>query len=101
VLADWTAAPDGSPAIHVYPGPRNQERLPYYLRIDARASRDFPLRRGSFSLYLEVMNLLNRENLWRPESFWVSLNPDGSLTVEHDREAFVSLIPSLGIRWTL
>ena len=101
VLAEWVTGPDGTPAVGVYPGPRNGERLPYYLRIDARASRDFRLRKGSFSLYLEIMNLLNRENLSRPESFWISANPDGSLTVGHDSEAFVSLIPSLGLRWTL
>jgi hypothetical protein len=70
VLAEWTTGPDGSPAIHVYPGPRNQERLPYYLRIDARASRDFRLRRGSFSLYLEIMN--PPRNLGDP-AFWLSL----------------------------
>jgi outer membrane cobalamin receptor len=101
VLAEWTTGPGGAPAIRVYPGPRNRERLPYYLRLDVRASRDFRLRHGTFSLYLEVMNLLNRENLVRPESFWIYANPDGSLAVGHDREAFVSLIPSLGIRWTL
>jgi outer membrane receptor protein involved in Fe transport len=101
VLAEWTTGPGGAPAIRVYPGRRNRERLPYYLRIDVRASRDFRLRHGTFSLYLEVMNLLNRENLARPESFWIYANPDGSLAVGHDREAFVSLIPSLGIRWTL
>ncbi len=101
VLAEWTTGPQGEPAIHVYPGPRNQERLEYYLRLDVRASRDFRLRRGTLSLYLEVMNLLNRENLARPESFWIYANPDGSLGVGNDWEAFVPIIPSLGIRWTL
>lgn len=101
VLAEWTTGPGGAPAIRVYPGPRNQERLPYYLRIDARASRDFRLRHGTFSLYLEVMNLLNRENLNRPESFRLYVKPDGSLGVGADWEGFMSIIPSLGIRWTL
>jgi outer membrane cobalamin receptor len=101
VLAEWTTGPDGAPGIHVYPGPRNQERLDYYLRLDARASRNFRLRRGSFSLYLEVMNLLNRENLQRPESFQILFNADGSLAVGVNWEEFTSIIPSLGIRWTL
>ena len=93
--------PAGAPQVLVYPGPRNGERMEHYLRLDTRVSRDFRLRRGTFSLYLEIMNLLNRENLWRPEGFWVEVGPDGSLAVRYEREAFVSLIPSLGLRWTL
>lgn len=101
VLAEWVTGPDGRPAVRIYSGPRNRERLDYYLRLDARASRDFRLRRGSFSVYFEIMNLLNRENLARPESFWLHSTPDGSLRVEYDQEAWVSIIPSLGVRWTL
>lgn len=101
ILAEWVTGPDGKPAVRIYSGPRNRERLDDYLRLDARASRDFRLRRGSFSVYFEVMNLLNRENLARPESFWLTSTPDGSLVVGHDQEAWVSIIPSLGIRWTL
>jgi outer membrane receptor protein involved in Fe transport len=79
---------------------RNGERLPYYLRIDFRASRTFQLRRSSCEVFLEVTNLLNRDNTARPEGFGYSSNPDGSLDIEVEWEGWMPLIPALGFRWT-
>jgi hypothetical protein len=42
---------------------RNQERLPYYGRVDLRANKAFYFSRSKFSLYLEILNATNRENL--------------------------------------
>ena len=81
-------------------GPRNEERLPYYLRLDFRAGRDFRFRRGVCSLFLEVTNLLDRDNTARPEGFGFQNNPDGSVNVEVEWEGWMPIIPSLGVRWT-
>ena len=81
-------------------GQRNDERLPYYLRIDSRLSRDVRLRHGNCSIFFEVMNLLNRENLSRPESFSFRNRPDGTVDVIVEWEGWTPIIPSLGIRWT-
>jgi hypothetical protein len=46
----------------IVPGPRNGARMGDYQRIDLRANRDVSVRGGRLSYYLEVTNLLNREN---------------------------------------
>jgi hypothetical protein len=42
---------------------RNEVRLPTYARIDLRANRTFTFDRGRLTLFVEVMNVLNRRNL--------------------------------------
>lgn len=91
---------DGYAYIVAHLQERNAERLPYYLRIDFRASRDFQLRRSTCAIFLEVTNLTNRENLNRPEGFGFQNNPDGSLDIEVEWEGWMPIIPALGIRWT-
>jgi hypothetical protein len=41
---------------------RNAVRLPIYCRIDLRLSKAFYLKRSKLSLYMEALNILNREN---------------------------------------
>ena len=100
VYGEFVANPDGSTRFELWPGPRNRERLDDYLRIDVRASRDIQLRRSLCSVFLEVSNLFNRDNLGRPESFYFVERPDGSFVVQADYETFFPVVPSLGIRWT-
>lgn len=58
--ATGTAA--GEPGRPIY-GPIYGERLPDYLRLDARITRLVPRRTGILVLYLEMLNLLDRENV--------------------------------------
>lgn len=81
-------------------GPRNRERLPHYLRFDIRASRDFRVRRSLCSLFVEVTNVANRDNLARPESYSFELRPDGTVRTVIDWESYMPVIPALGVRWT-
>jgi hypothetical protein len=76
------------------------ERLDDYLRFDLRARRDFRLRRGLLALYLEVTNLFNRDNIGRPERFSFYTRPEGSVGVNIEREGWMPMITSLGLRWT-
>jgi len=92
--------PDGSLGVYPYLGPRNGERIDDYLRLDLRAGREFALRSGVLSIYLEVMNLLNRENLARPESYSFVQRPDGTLDTVTEYEGSLPIIPALGVRWT-
>ena len=46
---------------------RNSARLPSYSRLDLRADRTFTLRKSRLTLFLEVVNALNRDN-FRPNS---------------------------------
>ena len=42
---------------------RNDVRLPVYARLDVRANRTFTFERSRLTLFVEVMNLIGRENL--------------------------------------
>jgi TonB dependent receptor-like, beta-barrel/Carboxypeptidase regulatory-like domain/TonB-dependent Receptor Plug Domain len=72
---------------------RNTERLPSYARLDLRANRTFDWSRKRLTLFVEVLNVLNREN--------VRFNPPrvSALTREVTRlfDSLVPVVPSAGV----
>ncbi len=72
----------------------NRGRLPHYARVDMRAT----YRRGRWSAYLEIINLLGRDNPIRLEPR-LAHNPDGDLPLlsEVPAEGFPR-IPTFGVR---
>jgi outer membrane cobalamin receptor len=75
----------------------NQGRLTPYKRMDFRASRRFRLSRGDLLLYVDVFNLLNRENAMDLEqnAYWA----DGRLVRDQAFYPQLGIMPSLGLRW--
>jgi outer membrane receptor for ferrienterochelin and colicin len=49
--------------VHVLTSERNVGRLPAYSRLDVRADRAFTYRRSRLTLFAEVVNVLNRDNM--------------------------------------
>ncbi len=90
----------GIPGVDLSLGPRNEERFDDYVRIDLRASRTFRVGDGSLLLFVEVMNLLDRENLGRIDSLDLWLDHNGDLQVSENREYGIPIIPTFGLRWT-
>ena len=78
-------------------GPLNGERGAVYHRLDARMSRHFAFSRSRMTVFLEFMNLLNRNNLRRATE--VRTGPNGETLVDRDEETWTTLVPSFGIRW--
>jgi hypothetical protein len=72
---------------------RNTLRLPTYSRVDVRANRTFNWSRKRLTLFAEVINLLNREN--------VRFNPPGVSTstgrASNLYESLIPIVPSAGI----
>jgi hypothetical protein len=70
---------------------RNRVRLPTYARLDARATRTFTFSRRRLTLFVEVMNVLNRENVG-------PANPSvrASLQVTGFAERLIPRVPSAG-----
>lgn len=72
---------------------RNTLRLPTYSRVDLRANRTFNWSRKRLTLFAEVMNVLNREN--------VRFNPPGVNTrtgqVSGLFDTLIPIVPSAGI----
>ncbi|MBA3639987.1 MAG: TonB-dependent receptor [Acidobacteria bacterium] len=72
---------------------RNDLRMPVYARVDVRANRTFNWSRSRLTLFAEIMNVLNRDN--------VRFVPPGvsvrSRTVRNIFERMIPIVPSLGV----
>jgi hypothetical protein len=72
---------------------RNEERLPVYARLDIRASRTFTWARARMTLFGEVINALDRDN--------VRSNPPSidsrTWRVSHLFETMIPIVPSAGV----
>jgi outer membrane receptor protein involved in Fe transport len=99
VSARWAQTADG--AWHIVPvlGLRNGARFPHYARLDLRASRLFRLKRGTLRAFVEVTNLLNRENYRSTQEFRFYSHPDGSIVGDRDDETWLPFLPSFGVVW--
>jgi hypothetical protein len=83
----------GAPGAFVLSDRRNEFRLPMYSRLDVRANRTYTWGPRRLTLFAEVMNVLNRENVRY-------LPPD--LTREPIRirrlyEPLIPIVPSVGV----
>ena len=75
----------------------NASRYSVFHTLDARVSRQIPVRRGDLELFLEVSNLYNRQNPCCTEYSIVATANGPELIA--DEEHWLPLVPSLGIVW--
>lgn len=72
---------------------RNDVRLPAYARVDLRANRAFNWSRSRMTVFAEVMNVLNRDN--------VRFSPPGvsaqTRLVRNMFEPMIPIVPSVGV----
>jgi hypothetical protein len=97
--ASLVPQPDGSVRLVPEFGPRNGERLGSFSRIDVRGSRTVQLDSGRLSFFVEVYNLLNRDNPCCVDEFAISVDPGGNVTVTPDVDNWLPIIPSFGIQF--
>src|SRR6185436_14416358 len=71
---------------------RNTERLPFYARLDLRANRTFTWSRRRLTLFVEVINVLNRSN-YRFDPPRVNL---ATRVVATPFETLLPIVPSVG-----
>jgi TonB dependent receptor/Carboxypeptidase regulatory-like domain len=88
----------GNGELEVIPvlGPLNRERLPHYQRVDLRLSRDWLTRTGTLRLFLDVNNLLGRQNV---AGLDITVDEEDNLRI--GREYWPRFIASAGISWEL
>jgi len=99
MTASSTTLPDGSVQVDPVPGPRNAERLPFYMRFDFKASRSFALPNGRVRLDLEVLNLLDRDNVCCVDDFFFHTRADGSVRVDTTHDEWLGTTPLLKLVW--
>ena len=93
-----TPRPDGTYEVQGYAGPRNAGRLGSYARVDLRANRDVILANSKLSFYLEVTNLLDRQNECCVEDYHVEPGrPAPVLVIE--KGYWLPILPSFGVQW--
>ncbi len=76
----------------------NSETLPVFARVDVRATFKPSWFSGRWQFYVEVINVLNRENAGSLEPV-LAYDPAGDRpSVSYERQGAFPLLPSLGIR---
>jgi outer membrane receptor protein involved in Fe transport len=91
--------PGGTPMIDPVLGPRNAERYPAYQRLDLKASRSLRLGESTLTLYAEITNLTQRNNVCCVEEFTYLPQPGGTVTVEREDGFWLERVPSAGFIW--
>jgi TonB family protein len=74
-------------------GPKNSDRIPAFFQIDLRGSKRFALPKGELEAYVELQNVMNREN---PEEIVYSAT--------YRDKGFITglpILPVIGARWSL
>ena len=98
-VAEPTNRPDGEPDIVTRPEELYSSRLPSYHRADVRVSRRYRLARGDVRVFLELINLTNRENVFAYD-YERSVDASGTPFLNRDTESWFPILPSLGMSWT-
>ncbi len=98
--ATEVALPDGSSTVVSEVGERNAARTSSYRRVDLRVSRFVPLTRGSFSFFLEIMNLFDHQNVRVVENYSFTPEGDGRYGLSSGDEAWIPFFPTFGFTWT-
>ncbi len=84
--------------IHIWEkGNRNSSHLPSYLRADLRISRRFLLFEQQFIVYLNIMNVFNRRNVY---GYRYSYQGKDCTAVSEELR-LLPLVPSIGIRYEI
>ena len=93
-------------------GPVNGERLSDYHRLDLRASRQWQLKKGKLSLFIDIQNVYDRRNIsgFDVEFEFAGCDPeadecepqigsDGESPVIAVAETWGGILPSFGVDW--
>ena len=80
------------------PGVRNAEQLPHFASLDARVSRKFDVGRGSLTAFVEVSNLLNRNNICCID-YDLEDDQNGNEFLASSPDYLLPLLPAVGILW--
>ena len=97
LLAQEVPNTDGTHALVLTTSPLNGQRHSVFHTLDARVSRDFAIRRGELSVFLEVSNLYDRSNECCLE---YGVTPGATGPVLSENEGYwLPLVPSLGVVW--
>ncbi len=79
---------------------RNADRLPEYLSLDLRIARRWDWQDQSLTLFFELTNALDRDNVGAYEYDVEEDEENGGYLLPKEPVTLLPRIPSLGVRWT-
>jgi hypothetical protein len=89
---------DGEAVFIAVPGPRNALNLDSFASVDLRGSRQFELRKGRLTAFLEITNATNRRNQCCVD--WdLAEDGSGSEPLERGLDYWLPLVPAVGVLW--
>jgi TonB-dependent Receptor Plug Domain len=91
-------SPGGNAELRLEPGLSNSGRLGHYLRVDLRASREVFFENSTLTYYIEVFNLLDRDNPYALDDFDANQTSLGGSLDEKFNYGFPRL-PSFGFNF--
>ena len=80
------------------PGPRNAQQLGTFATFDWRISREFPVRHGRLSGFVEVTNTTNRKNECCFD-YDLDEDDDGNVFLDGTVDHWLPIIPAIGVLW--
>jgi outer membrane receptor protein involved in Fe transport len=79
---------------------RNADRLPDYISLDLKVSRTWDWPRQSLTVFFELTNATDRENIGAYEYDVEENEEEGGYFLPREGVTLLPRIPSLGVRWT-
>ncbi|MDX1403358.1 MAG: TonB-dependent receptor [Woeseiaceae bacterium] len=92
------AGPGGEIQQVAVPGPRNAERISNFSSLDARVARKFDVGRGTITLFAEVSNLLDKQNICCFD-YDLETDDNGDEVLELSTDTWLPLLPAVGFLW--
>jgi len=80
------------------PGPRNGERVGTFATLDLRISRTFQVKPGELSVFFEVTNVTDRNNVCCLDFDLEEDSPEGPY-LDRSKDFWLPVIPAAGILW--
>lgn len=98
LIAESVIDPGGSESLVLATTPRSSLRYSTFESLDLRISRDFDVGKGELTGFLEITNVLSRNNPCCLE-YTIQTGDDGSQTLQGVQRNWLPLVPSLGVVW--
>ena len=98
LMVETVTNPDGSTDLLASTTPRNSLSQSTFHTVDARASRRFDVAKGELTVFLEVTNIYDQQNVCCTK-YRLQTDSSGNQTLVINEDHWLPLIPSLGVIW--
>jgi outer membrane receptor protein involved in Fe transport len=98
LIAETIVDAGGMEILQLTTTPRNEGRYSNFNTLDVRVSRDFDLRHGELTAFLEISNVYDRANPCCTE-YSLGGTPSGGPALLAKETHWLPLLPSLGVVW--